>query len=151
MQIVKNAKVLADELKKGGLTLVTGTTQSHLIVVDLRPLGLSGNIVSEALEQAGIVVNRNSVPNDPAPPFYPSGFRLGTPAVTTRGMKEREMKKIAEFILEVVDVVRDYKLPEEKEKRNEYMKNFRLKIKKSKKLNAICQKVKVFTCKFPLK
>ena len=151
MQIVNNAKVLADELKKGGLTLVTGTTQSHLIVVDLRPLRLSGNIVSEALEQAGIVVNRNSVPNDPAPPFYPSGFRLGTPAITTRGMKEKEMKKIAEFILEVIDVVRDYKLPDDKEKRNEYMKNFRLKIKKSKKLNAICQKVKVFTRKFPPK
>lgn len=151
VQVVKNAKVLSDELKKGGLTLVTGTTQSHLIVVDLRPLGLSGNIVSEALEQAGIVVNRNSVPNDPAPPFYPSGFRLGTPAVTTRGMKEREMKKIAEFILEVVDVVRDYKLPDDKEKRNEYVKKFRLKIKKSKKLNAICQKVKVFIHKFPLK
>lgn len=148
MQIVKNAKVLADELKKGGLTLVTGTTQSHLIVVDLRPLGLSGNIVSEALEQAGIVVNRNSVPNDPAPPFYPSGFRLGTPAVTTRGMKEKEMKKIAEFILEVVDIVRDYKLPEDKEKRLKAIKSFRTRMSRDKNLKTVALKVRHMLSKF---
>ena len=101
-QIVKNAKILANYLKDGGLTLVGETTECHLMVVDLRPLGLSGNIVAEALEVAGIVVNRNSVPFDPMPPFYPSGIRLGTPAATTRGMKEKEMKKIAEWIDEVI-------------------------------------------------
>ena len=64
------------------------------MVVDLRPQGVIGNIAAEALEVAGIVVNRNSVPHDPNPPFYPSGIRLGTPAITTRGMKEKEMRQI---------------------------------------------------------
>lgn len=109
-QIVTNAKLLAELLKKGGLTIVTGKTECHLIVVDLRSLGLSGNVVAEALEEAGIVVNRNSVPNDPMPPYYPSGIRLGTPAITTRGMKEKEMKIIAKWILEVVKNPVDKKL-----------------------------------------
>lgn len=101
-QVVKNAKVLAEELKKGGLAIVTGKTECHLIVIDLRPNNLTGKIVAEALETAGIIVNKNSVPNDTAGPFNPSGIRIGTPAVTTRGMKEKEIKIIAKFILEVV-------------------------------------------------
>lgn len=101
-QIVANAKLLAELLKKGGLTIVTGKTECHLIVVDLRPLGVSGSAAAQALEEAGIIVNKNSVPNDSAPPYHPSGIRLGTPAVTTRGMKEREMKTIARWILTVV-------------------------------------------------
>lgn len=101
-QVVKNAVSLAEELKKGGLTIVTGKTECHLIVIDLRPKNLTGKVVAEALEMAGIVVNKNSVPNDTAGPFNPSGIRIGTPAVTTRGMKEKEMKIIAKLILEVV-------------------------------------------------
>lgn len=127
-QIVKNAKLLAEELKKGGLTLVTGGTECHLIVIDLRPLNLSGNVVAEALEAAGIVVNRNSVPNDPAPPFYPSGIRLGTPGITTRGMKEKEVRQIAKWILQVIDHVKDKKLPKEKEARVGFIKSFRLEM-----------------------
>lgn len=101
-QVVKNAVCLAEELKKGGLTIVTGKTECHLIVIDLRPKNLTGKIVAEALEMAGIIVNKNSVPNDTAGPFNPSGIRIGTPAVTTRGMKEKEMKIIAKLILEVI-------------------------------------------------
>ena len=109
-QVVKNAKILAEELKKGGLTIVTGKTECHLIVIDLREKKLSGKTVAEALEIAGIIVNKNSVPNDTASPFNPSGIRIGTPAVTTRGMKEPEMKLIAKHILSVVENLEDMTL-----------------------------------------
>ena len=109
-QIVDNAKVLADTLLGQGLALSTGGTDNHLMVVDLRPQGVIGNIAAEALEVAGIVVNRNSVPHDPNPPFYPSGIRLGTPAITTRGMKEKEMRQIGEWIVSVIKEVSHYRL-----------------------------------------
>lgn len=109
-QVVKNAVLLAEELKKGGLKIVTGKTECHLIVIDLRSKNLTGKIVAEALETAGIIVNKNSVPNDTAGPFNPSGIRLGTPAVTTRGMKEKEMKIIANFILDVINNLENKKL-----------------------------------------
>lgn len=149
-QIVINAKLLADYLKKGGLTLVGGRTECHLIVIDLRPLGLSGNVVAEALEVAGIVVNRNSVPNDAMPPFYPSGIRLGTPAVTSRGMKEKEMKIIADLILKVVNHVKNYKLPSDLEKRKIFLQNFKTKIWKDKYLISISETVKNFLSNYPL-
>ena len=149
-QIVKNASSLAKYLSDGGLTLVGGTTECHLMVVDLRPLGLSGNIVAEALEVAGIVVNRNSVPFDPMPPFYPSGIRLGTPAATTRGMKEKEMKKIADWILEVVKHVKDNKLPNDQEERRIYIKNFKKQVQKDRFLLDISKKVKSFLIKYSI-
>lgn len=148
-QVTANAKILAEELKKGGLTLITGGTKCHLLVIDLRPIGLSGNIVAEALEAAGIIVNRNSVPNDPAPPFYPSGIRLGTPAITTRGMKEGEMKVIAGWILKVIDHVKGEKLPGGKEERSEFIKSFRSKIAGDKFLKSIASEVKSLCSKFP--
>jgi glycine hydroxymethyltransferase len=148
-QIVANAKFLAGELKKGGLTLVTGGTECHLMVVDLRPIGLSGNVVAEALEEAGIVVNRNSVPNDPAPPFIPSGIRLGTPALTTRGMKEPQMKLIASWILKIINHEKDQKLPKEKEERIKFMKTFRANLPKDKFLKKIASEVKYLCKKFP--
>ncbi len=149
-QIVKNAKLLAKKLMASGLTVVTGGTECHLIVVDLRPLKLSGNVVAEALEVAGIVVNRNSVPNDEAPPFYPSGIRLGTPGLTTRGMKEKEVEKIADMILKVVDRVKNDILPEDKEKKMPFMKEFRKRIMKDKVLKDIASQVKILSSKFPL-
>ncbi len=101
-QIIKNAKVLAQELKKYGFNLISGGTDNHLILVDLRNKGITGKEAEERLEKAGIIVNRNTIPNDPRKPFNPSGIRLGTPAVTTRGMREKEMKKIAFWISEVI-------------------------------------------------
>ena len=150
MQVVANAKYLAEQLKKGGLTIVTGKTECHLIVIDLRPLELSGNVVAEALEYAGIVVNRNSVPNDPAPPFIPSGIRLGTPGITTRGMKEKEVKQIAKWILAVIDHVKDQKLPTDKDVRIEFMKKFRASLPKDKFLAKIATEVKTLNKKFPI-
>ena len=101
-QVIKNAKVLAQELKKYGFNLVSNGTDNHLMLVDLRNKGITGKKAEERLEKAGIIVNRNTIPNDSRKPFDPSGIRLGTPAVTTKGMKEREMKKIAFWISEVI-------------------------------------------------
>ena len=150
LQITRNAKSLAEYLKKGGLTLVGGKTECHLMVVDLRPLKLSGNIVAEALEVAGIVVNRNSVPFDPMPPFYPSGIRLGTPAVTTRGLKENDMKIISQWILKVINYVKENKLPDDIEKRRKYISDFKKKVYKDKFLISISMEVKKYLSKYPL-
>lgn len=150
-QIVKNAKALAKALKKRGFSLVAGGTECHLLVVDFRPQGLSGKPIAEALEVAGIVCNYNTVPNDPLPPFYGSGIRLGTPWLTTRGMREAEMDRIADWIARVVRNVKGDELPEEPEKRGEFMKKFRSKITKDKALLGIAKEVKGFAKKFPAK
>lgn len=99
-QIVKNAQVLVEELQRGGIKIVTGGTDNHLMLVDLRPLGLSGKQTAVNLEASNIVVNCNTIPHDTTSPMDPSGLRLGTPAVTTRGMKEPEMKEIAGYTIE---------------------------------------------------
>ena len=101
-QIVKNAKALAAELKKYNFDLVSGGTDNHLVLIDLRNKNITGKPTQELLEKAGIVTNRNTIPYDPRTPYDPSGIRLGTPALTTRGMKEKEMKKIAFWINEVI-------------------------------------------------
>ena len=101
-QIAKNAKKLADELLKRDFNLVTGGTDTHLLVVDMNNKGLSGKETETALGKAGITVNKNTVPFEPRSPYDPSGIRLGTPALTTRGMKEDEMVKVAEWIDEAV-------------------------------------------------
>ena len=149
-EVVKNAKVLARALSEGGLALVGGGTECHLLVVDLRPLGLSGNVVAEALEMAGIVANRNSVPNDLMPPYYPSGLRLGTPALTSRGMKEVQMKQIAVWILKVIDYVKPYKLPENPEDRSIFLKAYKEKIAKDKFLLGIAEEVRTLCRNFPV-
>jgi len=101
-QIVKNAKALAEELKKYGFNLVSDGTDNHLILIDLRNKNIAGTEAQDLLEEAGITINKNSIPYDPASPFKPSGIRMGTPALTTRGMKEKEMKKVAGWINEVI-------------------------------------------------
>ena len=106
-QVVKNAKALADALVKGGLRIVSGGTDNHLMLVDLRPKGVTGKLAEESLEKAGITCNKNAIPNDPEKPFITSGVRLGTPAITARGMKEDESVKIAEMIIKVLENVND--------------------------------------------
>lgn len=108
-QIVKNAKVLAQELSAKGFQLVTGGTDNHLLLIDLTNKGITGKAAENALGAAGITVNKNTVPFDPRPPFSPSGIRLGTPALTTRGMKEGEMKQIAAWINGVISHHQDEK------------------------------------------
>ncbi len=100
--VLANAKVLAEELTKHGFDLVTGGTDNHLMLIDLRKQNILGKDAAILLEEAGIITNYNAVPFDPNPPMNPSGLRIGTPAVTTRGMGENEMKKIASWISEVL-------------------------------------------------
>jgi len=111
-QIVKNARTLAEALARTGLRIVSGGTDTHLMLVDLRPRKLTGKVAEKALEEAGITVNKNTIPFDPETPFVTSGIRIGTPAVTTRGMKEKEMEVIAGFIGEVLNDVENAALKE---------------------------------------
>jgi glycine hydroxymethyltransferase len=104
-QIVKNAKALAAKLLEYGFDLVSGGTDNHLILIDLRSKGVGGKQVAKALDRARIVTNYNTIPDDPAPPMNPSGLRLGTPAMTTSGMKEEQAEQIAGFINKVVENV----------------------------------------------
>ncbi len=104
-QIVSNARTLSSELIKGGLDIVTGGTDNHLMLVDLRPKGVTGKATDSALDHAGITCNKNGIPFDPEKPFVTSGVRLGTPAATTRGFKEEEFKQIAHWIGEVTDAL----------------------------------------------
>lgn len=101
-QVVKNAKILSDSLQKSGLRIVSGGTDNHLMLVDVFGLKITGKDASTALEKAGITVNKNMIPFDTQSPFQTSGIRIGTPALTTRGMKEPEMLKVADFIVRVL-------------------------------------------------
>jgi len=111
-QIVKNAKAMAEALMEGGLELVSGGTDTHLILVKLFNKNLTGKVVEETLDRAGITVNKNTVPFDPQKPFVTSGIRLGTPALTTRGMKEPEMRQIAKWIVEIIDNIENEEICE---------------------------------------
>ena len=106
-QVAKNAKILSEELTKGGLRIVSGGTDNHLMLVDLRPIGVTGKLAEAKLEEAGITCNKNAIPNDPEKPFITSGIRLGTPAITTRGFKEEETRQVAQFILTVLRNIDD--------------------------------------------
>ena len=101
-QVIKNAKVLAAELIAKGLTIVSGGTDTHVMLVDVRNTGLTGKEAEHLLDEIGITANKNTIPFDPASPFVTSGVRLGTPALTTRGLKEDDMKEIADIIATVL-------------------------------------------------
>ena len=119
-QVAKNARALSKELVKGGLRIVSGGTDNHLMLVDLRPKGVTGKLAEEKLEEAGITCNKNAIPNDPEKPFITSGIRLGTPAITARGMKEEEAVKIGQMILKVLENINDSE--KIKEVKNEVLK-----------------------------
>jgi glycine hydroxymethyltransferase len=102
-QVVENAKVLASVMIERGCNIVTGGTDTHLMLVDLRPKGLKGNVVDEALERAGITCNKNGIPFDPEKPMVTSGIRLGTPAGTSRGFGTEEFRLIGNLISDVLD------------------------------------------------
>ncbi len=150
-QIVRNSKALAQELMDNGLKIVSGGTDNHLMLVDLTMIQKGhGVFAQEALEVAGITVNKNTIPQDPSSPFYPSGIRLGTPALTTRGMKEEEMKQIGKWVAAAIKETERYKLPEDKEQRNELVKKAKKELKINKALKEIRKGV-IEMCKgFPL-
>ena len=127
-QILKNAARLADELKVRGFTLITGGTSNHLILADVQSsFGMDGKVAEEALDKIGLTLNKNAIPNDTLPPFRPSGIRLGTPAITTRGLKEDDMARIAQWMRQAIDARED-----------------------EAKLAEIRDEVKAFALKFPL-
>ena len=150
-QIVKNAKALAQALVQKGVKLVSGGTDNHMMLIDLTTYGKgNGVFLQEALNKAGITVNKNTIPKDPSTPFYPSGVRLGTPAITTRGMKEKEMVQIAGWIAEIVEAVKAYQLPDGKEERNRYIKEFSEKMEENEIIKRIREEVHKFAANFPL-
>lgn len=127
-QILKNALKLADELQTKGFKLITGGTSNHLILANVQEsFGLHGGIVEEALDKIGLTLNKNAVADDPLPPFRPSGIRLGTPAITTRGLVEKDMVAIAEWMKAAVDAYED-----------------------DKKLQELHEQVKIFALQYPL-
>ncbi len=124
-QIVKNAKALGESLQDKGYRLVSGGTDTHLLLVDVRKAGISGIKAENALEKAGIYCNKNTIPFETGSPWDPSGIRLGTPVLTTRGMKESEMKEVAEFIhLTLTNLDDENKLKEIKQKVKEFCNNY---------------------------
>jgi len=150
-QIRANANALATGLMQRGVKLVGDGTESHLMVVDLTPNGPGlGTQVAYALDVAGIYANRNTIPNEPGSPFYPSGLRIGTPLVTTRGMGVPEMDKIAEWIYRVIEHVKDQQLPSGKDERQTFLKDFRKQADKDPELLAIRKEVTALASTFPL-
>jgi glycine hydroxymethyltransferase len=151
-QVVKNSQALAKALIKGGLKLVGGGSENHLLLVNLTSvLGPGAGIFAQkALDAVGLTLNKNTVPDETSSPFYPSGIRLGTPASTTRRMKEKEMKFIGEKILQVIEILKKYRLPEKKEERESYIADFEKEISSNKELKKIKNEVKKVALKFPI-
>jgi glycine hydroxymethyltransferase len=150
-QVRKNATALANALMKKGMRLVGGGTETHLMVVDLTQFGEGmGTQVAYAMDVAGMYANRNTIPNEPCSPFYPSGLRLGTPLVTSRGMKEPQMEQIAHWIARVVAVVKDQQLPTEKTERPAFVKKFRVWADAQSELLEIRKEVKELALQYPL-
>ena len=146
-QIVKNAKALAKELMKNKAELVTSGTDNHMM---LMKCGAGrGVLLEKALDSVGITVNKNTIPRDPASPFYPSGIRLGTPSITTRGMKEKEMRIIGKWITSVFEAIQEYSLPEKKEDVAQYLYEFEEALRNDKKLKSIHKEVITLCKKFP--
>jgi len=152
-QIVDNCKTLAAELLKYDFDLVSGGTDNHLILMDMRNKKVNGRVAAFALEKTNIVTNYNGVPGDNMPPLYASGVRIGTAAITTRGMKEKHMKKIAMWYAKAIDEVQGMELPvgaDEAKKRSELLKQYKEKINKNKKLAKIAKEVRDFSLQFPV-
>lgn len=151
-QIVKNAKALSNYLKEKGFNLISEGTDSHLILIDLTNFNILGNTAAEGLEEAGIVLNYNSVPFDPNPPFYPSGIRLGTPALTSRGMKEKEMRLIGEIIFKAISelslIKKNLKIGTDEEKKLAVRKKI---INKSKEIKKLKKTVLTLCKRFPIR
>jgi glycine hydroxymethyltransferase len=150
-QIVKNSKALTEALLAEGVKLVAGGSENHLLLVDLTPFGPGrGVFVEKALDAAHITVNKNTVPKDPSTPFYPSGVRLGTPALTTRGMKEGEMKTIGGLIARIVKEFGKTELPGDKDARVAAIKDFTGGLEKNAVVKEVRAAVMKLTANFPV-
>ncbi len=150
-QIVKNSKALAESLQAAGLRLVAGGSENHLLLINLSAFGPGRGLYAEkALDAAHITVNKNTIPNDPSTPFYPSGIRLGTPALTTRGMKEGEMQKIGSLIARIIKEFAPTELPGDKDARLAAIKDFTAKLPEHPLIKEIGAEVNALASKFPV-
>ena len=150
-QVITNAKALAASLMENGIKLVSGGTDNHLLLIDLTPFGPGkGIFVQEALEQASITANKNTIPNEPASPFFPSGLRLGTPSITTRGFKEGDMKNVGKWISEIIKAVSNYEYYNDKAKRQQEIQKFRMELPTNEVIKRVKKEVNDFCSKFPV-
>ena len=148
-QIRLNAKVLAAALQEKGLQIVGGGTQTHLMIIDLRNWG-GGTQLAAAMAAAGLYANKNTVPDEPHSPFYPSGVRIGTPAVTTRGMQEKEMEQIAAWIAEIESLTKKFSLPSDKLERRQLVKEVKQWAAQQARLKEIREEVGELCRQFPV-
>lgn len=147
-QIVRNSKALAKHLIDAGFELVSGGTDNHLILLDCGKG--RGIFMQDALDAAGITLNKNTIPQDPSSPFYPSGIRFGTPIMTTRGMKEGEMEQVAKWFATVRDEVSSFEMPDDKVARQDILKKFAEFVSASKVLKGVRKEVAEMCAEFPL-
>jgi len=147
-QIVKNSRSLAKSLMDNGLKVVTNGSDNHMLLVEVGKG--KGFFAQHALDLSNITLNKNTIPADPSSPFYPSGVRMGTPSLTTRGMKEDEMILIGQWISEVISEIESFDMPENKEKRKQAINKFKKEIKSNAKIKEIKEKVIDLAKKFPL-
>ena len=150
-QVVRNAKTLAEALKARGFKLVTDGTDNHMLLLDLTPWGPGrGTFLQEALDRVGITVNKNAIPGEPSSMFYPSGIRLGTPAATTRGMREPEMERLAAWVGAVAGRIERFQLPKDRKARMQALSEFRSTIQADPALVGIREEVRQFCLRFPV-
>jgi glycine hydroxymethyltransferase len=150
-RVVENAQVLAQTLVESGFTLVSGGTDNHLVLVDLTPSGAGrGVLFHEGLERMGIIANKNTVPNESSSPFYPSGLRLGSPAVTTRGMTPSDMKQIASWIAQFAEHIKDIQIPADKDARNVVLNAFRAHLNEDPFYETLRAEVRSLAKRYPL-
>lgn len=148
-QVVRNARSFAKVLLERGMKLVTGGTDTHMVLVDLSEMGVGkGVLVQEALELCNIIVNKNTVPNEKSSPFYPSGIRAGTPAVTSRGMGSAEVEEIGEIVADVTFEALKFDLPQKG--RQEFIREFKRKMSKNEVVMKSRERVESLCEKFPL-
>lgn len=150
LETVRSARFLADYFVDKGLDVVSGGTDKHLVLLDLRKNLTNGWVVAWALEKAGIIVNRNAVPNETSTPFYPSGLRMGTPAITVRGLGLTQVKQVGEWVCQVINKYTGVEIPQDKDRRKEFILKFFNKINNDSLLKDINYKVKLLCKKYPL-
>lgn len=151
-QIVKNAKALAATLLAHGMTLAGGGTENHLVLMDTVPLfGAGGGVFADKILSAiGITVNKNTIPNDPGTPFYPSGIRMGTPALTTRGFKEKEMEQIGAWMADALGLFKGTALPADKAERAAALADFDAKLAAHAEIKKMREAVRSLAVQFPV-
>lgn len=149
-QIVKNTKALEAEFSKAGIKMVSGGSDNHLLLLDLSENGTLGSQLEYAMDVAHMTANKNTIPGEKSSPYYPSGLRLGTPALTTRGFKEKDMVFVADCIIRVIHHLKEDGLPQEQSERLGFMKAFKAKADHDPFLKKIGEEIKAYTASFPI-